>query len=202
MRSAPILFLIALAVAVLLTPSAHAHVDAGETSGFLAGLLHPLTGLDHIVAMVAIGLWAIQIGGRAIWTVPLAFVVTMAIGGTLGMLGVPFPGIEVGIVASDLLLGLAILFAPPLPLLVSGGVAAFLALFHGYAHGTEMAPGSPALLYSLGFLLSTIGLHLAGILAGYGIKQIKPDRDYPIRVAGGVVVAVSLYILANFLNIL
>lgn len=200
MRSFILLFLLALAIAV--TPSAYAHVEVGETSGFVAGLLHPLTGLDHIVAMVAIGLWAIQMGGRAVWTLPLAFVVTMAIGGVLGMLGVPFPGIEVGIVASDLLLGLAIVFAPPLPLGVSGAGAAFLALFHGYAHGTEIAAGSSALLYSLGFLLSTIGLHLAGILLGYSIKQIKPDRDYPIRIAGGAVVAVSLYILANFLKIL
>ncbi|MFN3361095.1 MAG: HupE/UreJ family protein [Pseudanabaenaceae cyanobacterium] len=200
MRSFILLFVLALAIAV--TPSAYAHVDAGGTSGFVAGLLHPLTGLDHIVAMVAIGLWAMQMGGRAVWTLPLAFVSTMAIGGVLGMLGVPFPGIEVGIVASDLLLGLAIVFAPPLPLGVSSSIAGFLALLHGYAHGTEMAAGSSALLYSLGFLLSTIGLHLAGILLGYGIKQIKPDRDYPIRIAGSAVVAVSLYILANFLKIL
>ena len=128
--------------AVFLVPSlAHAHVGVGETSGFAHGFGHPLSGLDHICAMVAVGLWAAQMGGRAIWAVPLTFVTVMAFGGLLGMMHVDVPFIETGIVVSVLTLGVFIAAAVRLPLIASIIVVGLFAICHGHAHGAEM-PGN------------------------------------------------------------
>ena len=157
---------------LLLFPSmAYAHTGVGETSGFYNGVIHPVTGLDHICAMVAVGLWAAQRGGKAIWLVPLTFVSVMAIGGWLGMIGRSIPFVEQGIVASVLILGVLIATAVRLPLVVSVLIVGLFALFHGHAHGAEMPDSASGLLYGLGFIFSTVLLHLCGIALGLSAQR-------------------------------
>jgi len=130
---------------------------------FDAGFLHPLLGLDHQLAMIAVGVWSGQIGGRMIWTAPLGFMAMMAVGGALGMAGVPFPFVEGGIIASIILFGCLIASAwNPSPWIGAAAVGAF-ALFHGHAHGVEMQAGNLGLWYAVGFVLATGLLHLTGI---------------------------------------
>jgi urease accessory protein len=143
----------------------------GHAHGFSGGLVHPLSGLDHILAMIAVGLWAAQRGGRAIWAIPLAFVSVMALGGLLGMTGGLFPFAEVGIVASVLILGLLIAARIRLPLSESVLIVGLFALFHGYAHGMEMPAMVTGLDFGIGFLLATAALHLCGVSLGLVAKQ-------------------------------
>ena len=152
---------------VLFVPSlVHAHTGAGHTAGFLHGLGHPIGGLDHILAMLAVGIWAAQIGGRAIWAVPATFVGVMIVGGVLGTSGVAVPFVEQGIVMSVLILGLLIAAAARLPLVTSAAIVGLFAVFHGYAHGAEMPGVASGLTYGTGFALSTALLHLCGIAVG------------------------------------
>ena len=144
----------------------HAHVQTGEASGFLTGVGHPVSGLDHVVAMIAVGLWGAQLGAPALWLLPVTFPMMMALGGVAGLLGVPLPGIEVGIAASAVLLGLVVMFALRPPLAVAVALVAVFAVFHGHAHGTEPPPGQSALLYSMGFVVATGCLHGVGIAIG------------------------------------
>ena len=139
-----------LLAALLLAPTlAHAHTGVGDTSGFAHGFGHPLTGLDHLLAMIAVGLWAAQIGGRALWAVPLTFVSIMAVGGALGIAGVPVPFVEQGIATSVLLLGLLIAFAVRMPLGFSVPLVALFAICHGHAHGAEMVASVSGLTYAV-----------------------------------------------------
>lgn len=164
----------AACVAVLLglagASHALAHVREGQTQGFLTGFAHPLSGLDHMLAMVSVGLWGAQLGPPALWLLPVAFPLVMSIGGFLAQVGVRLPGVEAGIALSALLLGLAVAFEskPKLPLAVSL-VAAF-AIFHGHAHGAELPPAQSGLTYSIGFVISTGCLHLIGIAIGLAYK--------------------------------
>ena len=152
---------------VLLVPStANAHSETGTVGGFLSGFLHPLTGLDHVVAMVAVGLWGAFLGAPAIWILPLIFPVVMALGGALGILGVPMPGIETGIALSGVILGLMVAFAAKPPLRIAGAIVALFAIFHGHAHGTELPEAANALTYAAGFVIATGLLHLSGIALG------------------------------------
>jgi urease accessory protein len=131
--------------------------------GFTAGFIHPLLGLDHQLAMIAVGIWSGQIGGRMIWAAPLGFMTMMAVGGAMGMAGFPFPYVESGIIASIILFGCLIAGAyNPAPWVGATAVGAF-ALFHGHAHGVEMQTGNSGLWYAIGFVLATGLLHLAGI---------------------------------------
>lgn len=155
-----------LAVAGLWPQSALAHVQTGEAGGFVTGLLHPISGADHVLAMVAVGLWGAQLGAPAIWLLPVAFPMVMAAGGTLGLLGVPLPGIEFGIAASALLLGAAVMLELRPPLAAAAALVALFAVFHGHAHGTELPPGQSAMLYSMGFVAATGCLHAVGIGIG------------------------------------
>ncbi len=152
-----------------------AHSEQGSASGFMHGWAHPLGGLDHMLAMMAVGLWAAQLASsgdrRALWGVPMAFVTVMALGGLLGMLGVELPFVEAGILLSVFLLGALVLFAARLPLGFSAAVVGALALFHGHAHGAEMPASASGLEYALGFALSTALLHLIGI--GVGLLSVK-----------------------------
>lgn len=172
-----------LAVAVLSCASAAgAHVGSGAAGGFLSGVRHPLSGLDHVLAMVAVGLWGAQLGSPALWLLPVAFPMVMAVGGMLGLLGVPLPGIEYGIAASAILLGAAVTVEARPPLGIALAMVGFFAVFHGHAHGTELPPGEDALLYSLGFVIATGCLHAAGI--AIGVIHRWPWGRQLLRVAG------------------
>ena len=189
LRSA--LALIALAVGWV--PAAFAHVGHAEAAGLLAGLAHPVSGLDHVLAMVAVGLWGAQLGMPALWLLPVAFPLIMAMGGMLGFLGVPLPGVEVGIAASAIVLGAAVAFELRAPLAVAALVVACFAVFHGYAHGSELPPGHDALLYSIGFVVATGGLHALGI--GIGTVHRWGWGRRLLRAAGAGVAAGGVFVL-------
>jgi urease accessory protein len=179
--------------AVFLVPSlAHAHVGVGETSGFAHGFGHPLSGLDHICAMVAVGLWAAQMGGRAIWAVPLTFVTVMAFGGLLGMMHVGVPFIETGIVVSVLTLGVFIAAAVRLPLIASIIVVGLFAICHGHAHGAEMPETASGIEYAIGFVLATALLHGIGIRLGIGIQKVS--KPIVVRFAGAAITLSGVYL--------
>ena len=175
-----------LFLALLIVPvTAHAHTGAGPLHGFLDGAQHPLSGLDHLLAMIAVGLWAAQTGGRALWAVPTSFVALMAVGGILGMTGFHPPFVETGILVSVLGLGLLILFAIRLPVAAGMLIVGAFAMFHGFAHGAEMPTQASSAAYAIGFVLSTAALHLAGIALGIALGRV---RFAPLlRVAGACV---------------
>jgi urease accessory protein len=179
----------------LLPTFAYAHVGAGETSGFMHGLMHPVSGLDHVCAMLAVGLWAAQMGGRSVWAVPLTFVGVMVLGGVLGMMGISLPLAEQGIVLSVLMLGVFIAASVRLPLWLSSGMVGMFALCHGHAHGAEMPEAATGITYALGFLLATASLHLTGIAFGMGMQRLAHKRAVSLAGAGialcGVYLAVS-----------
>jgi urease accessory protein len=188
----------AVAITLLIPSVANAHTGIGDPNGFWHGLGHPIGGLDHILAMVAVGLWAAQIGGTALWLIPGAFVLTMTCSSVLGHFGLPLPGVEQGILASDFILGLLLLFATRLPLAVSVGIVSILAIFHGYAHGAEMPETASGLTYGIGFIISTAALHLAGIGMGLAINRYQPKlQSLLFRIGGGAVVAGAVYVLVN-----
>ncbi len=151
---------------LLLSASANAHDTSGVAGGFSSGFLHPLFGWDHVVAMIAVGLWGAILQKPALWVLPVVFPVVMAFGGALGVAGIPLPGVEIGIAASGLILGLMVAFAVRAPLWLAGLLVGFFAIFHGHAHGTELPNSASPLAYSLGFVISTGLLHLAGIALG------------------------------------
>jgi len=160
------LFSFVAAVAMLAPVAASAHIVKGEAIGFVSGILHPLTGLDHVIAMIAVGMWGAQLGRPAIWLLPVTFPLVMAFGGFLGLIGVPLPGSEIAIALSGVCLGGAVLLELRPPLAVAAALVGVFGLFHGYAHGAELPPGQNALLYSLGFVLATGFLHATGIAIG------------------------------------
>lgn len=177
--------------------AALAHGQQAEAAGLLTGLLHPVSGLDHVLAMVAVGLWGAQLGMPAIWVLPVAFPLVMAVGGMLGSLGVPIPGIEVGIAASAIVLGIAVAFELRPPLVVAALVVGCFAIFHGHAHGTELPPGQSALLYSMGFVIATGCLHALGI--GIGTVHSRSWGRQLLRVAGTAVAAGGAFFKARAL---
>jgi urease accessory protein len=146
--------------------AAWAHTEAGRAEGLLAGLRHPASGLDHVLAMVSVGLWGAQLGAPAVWLLPVTFPMVMALGGMFGLVGMPLPGVEAGIALSGLLLGLAVLAEWRPPLWIAALLVGFFAVFHGHAHGAELPEGASALAYSIGFVAATGGLHAAGIAIG------------------------------------
>ena len=181
-----------LCFSLMLSGLAHAHTGHGATTGFAHGLEHPVGGLDHMLAMIAVGILAAQQGKRALWAVPLAFVSVMALGGVLGATGVAVPFVEGGIVVSVLALGVLIAAAMRLPLAVSAAIVGVFALFHGHAHGAEMPHAASGLAYGVGFLLSTILLHAIGIGLGLGAQKItKPQA---MRFAGAAIAMCSVYL--------
>jgi urease accessory protein len=152
---------------LLLWPAtAYAHILGDEAGGFLSGLEHPVSGLDHILAMVSVGLWGAQLGAPAIWLLPVTFPMVMAFGGMLGLMGVPLPGTEIGIALSAVGLGAVIATEARPPLWVAALLVGFFAIFHGHAHGTELPPDESGVLYSIGFVVATGLLHLTGIAIG------------------------------------
>ncbi|MCW8917391.1 MAG: HupE/UreJ family protein [Gammaproteobacteria bacterium] len=178
---------IALALLLLAPASAMAHPEGGAVSGLLAGLSHPLLGADHLLAMVAVGLWAAQLGGRALWATPAAFIVMLLLGGACGIANLAIPHIEAGILSSVLILGLLITAAVRLPVLLSAVVVGIFALFHGYAHGVEMPLASGGIAYSLGFALTTALLHGIGILLGLHAARLR--LALPVTRLAGLAIA-------------
>jgi len=179
-------------VIIFLPTLAQAHPGfPGHTHGFVNGLLHPLTGLDHICAMIAVGLWAVQCGGRALWAVPLTFVSVMAAGGMLGMAGGSLPLAETGIASSVLILGILIAVCARLPLRASILIVGVFALFHGYAHGAEMPATNSGLAYGLAAILATASLHLCGI--GLGLVAARSNSMQLVRYFGGAMAICGVY---------
>jgi urease accessory protein len=188
----------AIVITLLIPRLASAHTGVGDPTGFWHGLEHPISGLDHILAMVAVGLWAAQMGGKALWMVPGAFVLAMAGSSVVGHFGLPIPGIEQGILASDFILGLLLLFAARFPVMISTGIVAVLAIFHGYAHGAEMPSTALGLTYGMGFIISTAILHLVGMGIGFGIDRYQPRfQELLFRLGGGVVLGGAIYTLVG-----
>lgn len=169
-----------------------AHTGVGATHGFWAGAYHPLSGIDHLLAMLTVGLWAAQRGGKALWQVPTAFVLTMLAGGALAFATdvIPDHAIEWGIMASVLVLGILVAARVRLPVLPSCLIVGLFALFHGYAHGAEMPADASGLSYCLGFAIVTASLHGAGIALGLLMGRLEQrGLSYMTPVAGGVVAA-------------
>ncbi|WP_439543485.1 HupE/UreJ family protein [Hyphomicrobium sp.] len=181
-------FLIALT-----SGQASAHVGHGEVEGLMHGFLHPIGGLDHMLAMVAVGLLAALLGGRALWMVPAAFLAMMAAGAGLAMAGFALPFVELGISASVVALGVAVAFQLPLPVIAAMGIAGFFAVFHGAAHGAEMPVDASGASYAAGFLAATALLHLAGIGVGVALSRLVSNRD-AMRLAGGAIAVAGLYL--------
>jgi len=189
----------ALSVALLLAAlPALAHVQEGQAAGFLTGLAHPVSGLDHVLAMVAVGLWGAQLGVPAIWLLPVTFPLVMAFGGFLGLVGIPLPGVETGVALSALALGLAVATSWRPPLAISALMVAAFAVFHGHAHGTELPAGQSGLTYSIGFVMATGLLHLAGI--SIGLIHRWPVGRVALRVLGAGVAAGGLFFLWRALS--
>jgi urease accessory protein len=181
-------------LAWLLCPvAAFAHTRGGEATGFLAGLSHPVSGLDHVLAMIAVGLWGAQLGPPAVWLLPVTFPMVMAFGGTLGLLGVKIPGIEVGIALSAIGLGAAVLFEARPKLAIAAILVGFFAIFHGHAHGTELPAGASGVLYSIGFVIATGLLHATGI--AIGLVHRWPAGRTALRWAGAAVALAGLTFL-------
>ena len=180
-----------LSLAAALPTAAFAHTGAGGAGGFARGLFHPLGGADHVLAMVAVGLFAAQLRGRALWLVPAAFVATMAAGGALGAAGVAIPHVETGIALSVLVLGAAIAFGLSVPVAGAMMLVGFFAIFHGHAHGAEMPAAASGLAYGAGFVLATAALHAAGATFGLGLGRSQAPAALRLRraVGGGAALA-------------
>ncbi|MAO54400.1 MAG: urease accessory protein [Rhodospirillaceae bacterium] len=192
---------IALLISLSIIPGiAQAHTGVGPASGFAHGFMHPIGGLDHLLAMVAVGLLAATMGGRALYLVPVSFVAMMAMGGIAGVTGIAFSGVEFMIGLSVVVIGLGAAFASRLPVVLAMAVAGGFALFHGYAHGAEMPQTASAAAYGLGFVLATSLLHLAGIAAGLGAGRISAAQGALAgRIGGGAIAAAGVAILAGVL---
>lgn len=190
----PIRLFAAAAIVLLASPAiSFAHTGVGATAGFLSGVAHPLSGLDHLLAMFAVGLWAGQRGGNAVWLMPLAFLGVMTLGGVLGMAAVPLPFVERGIVASALIFGVLVAAAARLPLAAGVAIVGVFALCHGHAHGTEMPATASGAAYAAGFLATTAALQVAGIALA---TQFQRTSAAPLaRIAGGAIAACGLYLL-------
>ena len=181
---------IVLTALCLFAGAASAHTGNHVITGFTSGLTHPLLGLDHLLAMIAIGLWAAQQGGRALWAVPAAFVGAMLLGGGMSLAGLLLPHVETGIAASVLVLGLLIATRQQWAVKAGMAIAAGFALFHGYAHGMEMPQAASPALYALGFVLATAFLHVAGI-AGSLVGR------YAMQAAGVGIAATGLALIVG-----
>jgi urease accessory protein len=176
---------------------ASAHSGGGEAGGFTSGFLHPIFGLDHVAAMVAVGLWGAFLGSRAMWLLPVIFPMVMAVGGALGVAGVPIPGVEIGIALSAVALGAMIAFAVRPPLWVAGVLVGVFAIFHGHAHGTELPESANALAFAVGFVISTGLLHLCGIAFGLLVKW--PWGKTVVRMGGGAIALLGVCFLTGVL---
>lgn len=189
----PALPALAAALAVSLAGPAMAHPLAG--GGLAAGLAHPLLGIDHLLAMLAVGLWAWQGGRVTRWTLPIAFPLAMAAGAGLGLAGLALPAIEAGVAASVLVLGLLILLAVRAPLAPSLALVAGFAILHGHAHAAELPVSASPALYAAGFLATTALLHVAGLGLGQGLEA--PRLAWGLRAGGAAIAIAGVVLLAT-----
>ncbi len=171
-------------------PTAGAHNIGAEGAGFITGLAHPFMGLDHLLAMIAVGIWAAQTGGSAVWRLPLSFIVMMAVAALISASGFSLPALEPLIAGSVVLLGLMVVFAIRLPINLSMLLVGLFAVFHGYAHGLEMPQASSAILYGSGFVLATTLLHLIGI----GLGKVAYRKHLLSRLIGSIIALAGLYL--------
>lgn len=191
MKRAPVILVLTAATIASMAAPAAAHTGAGILGAFSSGFTHPVFGIDHLLAMLAVGMWGAQLGGRAIWVLPVAFPMVMALGGSLGVLGIPVPAVEYGIAGSVIVLGAAVALAARPPVWAGATIVGALALFHGHAHGTELPVSADPLAYGLGFVIGTGMIHAAGI--GLGTLTFLPRGVAALRVAGGAICAAGLY---------
>lgn len=185
----------AFAFAAASAGAACAHDGSGVVGGFLAGFTHPLAGVDHLLAMVAVGLWGAVLGRPLVVALPVIFPTVMALGGVLGIAGLPMPPVEIGIALSVLLLGGVIAAGFKAPIWAACLLVAVFALFHGYAHGAELPAAADPVGYSLGFVLATGLLHLCGI--GVGLVNVHPRGISLIRGLGGLIALAGVYFLVR-----
>ncbi len=176
---------------------AFAHTGQGHIDGFISGFTHPIFGWDHVVAMVAVGMWGAFLGKPAIWKLPIVFPLVMAFGGVLGVLSFPIPAVETGIAVSAIILGGVVAAAARFPLWIATLIVGFFAIFHGHAHGTELPQAANPLAYSVGFVLSTGLLHLFGIAFGALVKW--PTGQLVVRVSGGAIAIAGVGFLTGLL---
>ncbi len=182
----------------LLPTAASAHIGWGDTHGIAHGFLHPLSGVDHVLAMITIGLLAYQLGGRAIKLVPATFVVVMAIGGSLGVAGLPLPFTEAAIALSVVVFGAIVAAGVRTPIAIAMGIAGLFAVFHGHAHGTEMPLDQPGTAYALGFIMGTASLHALGIGLGFLIGLFADSfAKTAMRITGGLVALAGFLLLTG-----
>lgn len=187
-----LLSLVALATVLPLSPT-FAHTGVGQTTGFFFGFTHPIGGVDHVLAMVAVGLFAALLGGRALWLVPAAFVTMMAVGGALGLASVNVPFVELGIGLSVVALGAAVALQVNMPLSAAMGFVGLFAIFHGHAHGSEMPETLSGLTYATGFVTATALLHFVGV--GLGLTMGRLARVS--QAAGGLIALTGIGIVAG-----
>ena len=179
--------LLVLTGCLIFVPNAHAHVQQGQAVSFLTGLEHPWSGLDHVLAMIGVGLWGAQLGNPAIWILPITFPLVMSLGAMMGLIGIPLSGIEIGIAASAIVLGIMVLGEVRPKLIVAAIIVGCFAVFHGHAHGTELPVGQSGFLYSMGFVIGTGCLH--GIGVAIGLVHRWPKGKLTLR-GSGVLIAV------------
>jgi urease accessory protein len=191
-----LLCLLSLALVSMTTP-ALAHSEQGVAIDFAGGFTHPIFGPDHVIAMVAVGLWGAFLGPPAIWLLPVVFPLVMAVAGALGVLGTPLPGVEIGIALSAIALGAMVALAARPPLWFAAVLVGAFAVFHGHAHGTELPVGADAIAYSMGFVIATGMLHVAGI--AFGALSRWPAGRIAVRAAGAVIALLGLVYLSKSL---
>jgi urease accessory protein len=180
---------IGITAALAMVPALASAHTGHDALGFGHGFAHPMSGIDHILAMVAVGIFAANLGGRALWAVPLTFTALMAAGGALGIAAMPLPFVEIGIALSIVVLGLVVAVRYEWPVAAAMTLVGLFAIFHGHAHGTEMPVDGSGAAYALGFVLATGFLHLFGIAIGFGINRAGERYSHRITQAGGVAVA-------------
>ena len=191
---------LAIASTIMAPRLALAHVGIGDAHDALHGFVHPLTGIDHILAMVSVGLLAANLGGRAIWAVPASFVLMMVLGGVVGMAGVTVPLAEMVIGSSVLILGLLIAMSIRMPVSIAMALAGTFAIFHGFAHGAEMPENMSGLLFASGFVVATTLLHCLGLLLGLGIACLsKTVSQMSMKLGGGAIALVGVALVTGII---
>lgn len=188
-----IFFTLIAVLGIFLPAHAFAHIEQGQAIGFITGLRHPWSGLDHVLAMIAVGLWGAQLGNPALWVLPVTFPMVMSLGAFMGLLGIPLPGVEIGIAVSAILLGAMVVGEVRPKMVVAALMVGFFAIFHGHAHGTELPAGQSGMLYSMGFVFATGCLHGIGI--ALGLVHRWPAGKLALRGSGAFIAVMGVTFL-------